>query len=190
MPYRILLILAVALLVTTAFLVRAAIRDQPRRTVTVVHNVRTLAATVDASGCPSTARCQVLATAAPGMLAALERHFPRARILMQQETVDAGSGHPYRSSVLALSAAGSTLAVQVACDPGAPATAGYQRRNAGTHVDLAGNTVLDSETVTTVVQGSQAGCTMSVQLRSAATGARDQLAAAALAADQSAQLSR
>ena len=190
MPYRILVVLSAALLVTTALLVRAGIREKPRRVVTVVHTVHSLAATIDAGGCPSSARCRLLAAAAPGTLAALARHFPGARVLMQQETVDAQSGRAYRSSLLATSTAGSSIAVLAACDPGAPATASYQRRNAATHVGLTGNTVEDSETVTTVVSSPQAGCSLSVRLRSTAAETRDQRAAAALATDQAAQLSR
>lgn len=185
---RVLLLVAAALLAIAVVLLAAAANTSSRSTVRIVQSTAPLASTVDATGCPVDVRCQVTGTATPELTEALTHRFPNAVILSGSRTVDA-RGLAYRSSVAASLGHDGVLELAAQCDPGAPQGRRYQMRNAVSHLDLAGNEVVDERTVTTVVPGPD-GCTVSVQLRTTTDSAQLLAAAGRLADDAKVQLRR
>jgi hypothetical protein len=183
------LAVTVALLAASVVLFDAASEATPQRIVRIVHAATPAAVTVDAVGCPTSARCGVQPVASPALLAALTSQFAPVKVLAQNRTVDEDSGRIYRNTVVAVSGSGNTVSVQAQCVPGAPATRDYELRTSRSHSDLAGDSVVDAEILTTVVAGRSGGCSLAVQLESAASDA-EQRAALALAHDQTAQLTQ
>ena len=186
---RVTLLIAAALLATALVLLAAAANTTPRSAVHVLRPTAPVAATLDATGCPMNTQCVVTATATPELTEALARRFPAAELLSRTRTVDAHAGVVYRSAVVASLGNASVLEVAAQCDPGAPQRGGYQMRNAVSHLDLAGNEVVDERTVTTMVPGKD-GCTVSVQLRSTTDSSQLLAAAVQLAGDPTVQLGR
>lgn len=185
---RVLLLVAAALLAAALVLLAAAANTFPRSRVRIVQSTAPPAATVDATGCPVGVRCLVTGTATPELTEAVTHRVPHAVILSGSRTLDA-RGLAYRSAVVASLGHDGVLEVAAQCDPGAPPGRRYQMRNAVSHLDLAGNEVVDERTVTTVVPGRD-GCTVSVQLRTRTDSAQLLAAAVRIADDATVQLRR
>jgi hypothetical protein len=182
------LLLAVTLAAFGLAQVVAAGRSHPVHEVRLVQEATKPPLTTDAVGCPSTARCDLMASATRGMAVAVASDIPGSHIITQDETIDDDSGRVYRTSILGVTTSGNIFSAQAQCVPGAGAQVGYFVPHVSEHVDLAGNTVVDSDTMTITVPGITPGCGVAVQLQSGQLVRMDQIGAILLANDKLAQL--
>ena len=186
-PRRAMLLVAAVLLAAALVLAAAAANAVPRKIVRTVRAQTPAALTVDAVGCPVASHCRVTPSATPGLATAMADRFPTATVISSNTTTGQEDGRVYRSSIVADLGQAGVLVAAAQCDPRAAVEVFHQDRNNVTHIDLAGNEVVDLSTITTVVPGKN-GCTVSVQLRSASAAPPELPLAVQLAGDPKAQL--
>jgi hypothetical protein len=181
-------ILAATLLVASAVILNAAEHTSPgHRTRTVAGPSSAPAVTTDATGCPVTVHCEIRGSAPPALRAALRRAFPHAMVQSAETTLDPAGGRVYRASILARADADDTVSLASQCIPHAAMVGTQTLNGAQSHVDLAGNSIIDLRITTTIVPGGL-GCSVSVELRSATGRQASAAAARGLAHDPTTQL--
>jgi hypothetical protein len=173
-------------LISTVIAVNAARARPERRITTITLPMPPAAVTVDATGCPVRAACRVQQRAA-GLDAAFIRAFPAGQVLNVQATLDLHSNRNYRTSLIGQIEEGSTVSLTAQCVPGAPRSAPRLDRSSTAHVDLAGNSVIDSRQLSVLVPGSP-GCGVALLLGTRGAAIRFQDAALRLARDPAVQL--
>jgi hypothetical protein len=173
-------------LISTVIAVNAARAEPERRSRTVVAPTPPAAASVDASGCPAPAECEVRSRAAE-LDAAFARAFPGGRVLDVSTTFDLRDNRGYRSTLIGLIGAASTVSVTAQCVPGAPAPAPRLDRSNTANTDLAGNSVIEFRQLSVLVPG-RPGCGVAVLLRTRGPAVRFQDAALRLVRDPATQL--
>jgi hypothetical protein len=184
---RRLAVLAAALALVSAVITVNAARAHPERRVrSVVVAAPPAAVTVDASGCPVTADCQVQQRAI-GLDEAFIRAFPDGQVLTVQTTLDLRSHSSYRQSLIGLIQGASTVSVTTQCVPGAPLASPRLSRSSNAFTDLAGNSVITSRQLSALVPG-RPGCGVALLLRTRGAAARFEQAALRLAHDPAVQL--
>ncbi len=177
---------AVLALLSVVITVNAARTRPSYRFRTIAAPAPAAAVPVDASGCPVTARCRVQQRAT-GLDTAFARAFPAGQVLSVQATVDLDSNQTYRTSLLGLLAGNATVSLSAQCVPGAPRSTARLERTSTAHVDLAGDSVIQSHLLSVLVPGSP-GCGVALLLRSPAPAGPAQDAALSLVHDPSVQL--
>lgn len=164
-----------------------AARTHPNRlTRTITTAAPPAAVTVDATGCPVTARCHVQQRAIR-LDDAFARAFPSGQVLDVQTTVDLDSYRSYRVSLIGLIDPGATVSLWSQCVPGAPPSKPELERSSTAFVDLAGNSVIEFRQLSVLVPG-RPGCGVGLLLRTRGASSRYQAAALRLVRDPSAQL--
>ncbi len=187
---RALLMLA-ALLAASAVLVGLiAVHSHPRQVVVPVRQATaTTAVTTDATGCPVDRQCAVRSSVAPQTLTAVTTAYPTAQVRSAYQTVDATDARVYQVTMVVQFAASARGQVVGRCVPGGarrglPAV----RTTPFTHVDLAGDSVVDHQLMTVTAPGGP-GCSVLVTVDQQGATPPPAAPATALAASLAARLS-